>query len=316
VDDVRPGEFINVERIEFIVTYRCNSHCKHCSVGQDKRASSPVAVDVELAVQIVDRVAQAYSPQSVMTFGGEPLLFPDTVCAIHAAARANQIPSREIITNAGWPRSEGEFQAVASKLSDSGVTSMAISVDGFHQEYVPTDVLERNVRALVDSGTRLGWNPCWVISREHENPWNERTRSVLRNLSHLPVPESYGNVVQPAGNALVWLHDFMPSRMAAPEGTCEDVPYGGRLDNVTGISVEPDGSICVCNELSIGNANQRDVLDIIHDYDPYRIPEMNAILQGGTTALAELACNRGVLPDPGGYYSICGMCIDLRRRLA
>jgi hypothetical protein len=311
------NKFINVDRIEFVVTYRCNSHCKHCQIGQDKRESSPVAVDAELAVQIVDGVAQAYSPQSVMTFGGEPLLFPDTVCAIHAAAKANQVDRREVITNAGWPRSEDEFRAVAFKLSDSGVTDIAISVDCFHQEHIPLAVVERNVQSLLDAGiARLGWNPCWVISKEHRNPWNRRTNSILRTLAHLPVPESYGNVVQPAGNALVWLHDVMPSKTSVPTGSCEDMPYAGRLDRVGSISVEPDSSIAVCKEFAIGNAGQSDIVEMLRSYDPYGIPEMKAILQGGIAQLARLAFGKGVKADPEGYYSICDMCISLRRKLA
>jgi len=311
------NKFLNVDRIEFIVTYRCISYCKHCAIGQDKRESNPVAIDTELAVQIVDSVAQQYSPRSAMTFGGEPLLFPDTVCAIHEAARANGIGRREIITNAGWPRSEAEFRTVAFKLADSGITDIAISVDCFHQEHIPLTVVERNVKSLVDAGiVRLGWNPCWVISKEHENPWNRRTKSILRTLGHLPVPESYGNTVEPAGNALVWLRDFMPSKLPVPTGSCEDMPYSGRLDKVDTICVEPDGSIAVCKEFIIGNAGQRNIVEMLRSYDPYRIPEMKAILQGGVAPLAKLASAKGVKADPDGYYSICDMCISLRRKLA
>ena len=251
-----------------------------------------------------------------MTFGGEPLLFPEVVCAIHEAAKTSGIGRREIIANAGWPRSEAKFRAVALKLAESGVTNIAVSVDGFHQEHIPIGLIERNVRSLLDAGISVGWNPCWVISKEHRNPWNERTKSVIRDLGHLPVPEAYGNTVQPAGNALKWLRNFMPPKTAMPIGSCEDVPYAGRLDQVTSISVEPDGSISVCKEFAIGNAKQRDVVDILQSYNPYEIPEMKAILHGGTAGLAEFVYRRGIVPDPNGYYSICDMCIDLRRKLA
>jgi hypothetical protein len=310
------SKYINVERIEFVITFRCNSHCKHCSVDRGKRGLKPAAINSELATQIVKKVAREYSPTSVMTFGGEPLLFPEVVCAIHEAAKTSGISRREIITNAGWPRSETGFRAVALKLAESGVTDVAVSVDGFHQEHIPIDVVEHNVRALVDAGISVGWNPCWVISKDHRNPWNERTKSVLRDLGHLPVTESYGNTVYPAGNALKWLLDFMPSKTAMPIGSCEDVPYAGRLDQVTSISVEPDLSISVCKQFAIGNAGESDVLDILQSYNPYEIHEMKAILHGGTTDLREFAYRKGIALDPSGYYSICDMCIDLRRKLA
>lgn len=309
--------FLVVDRIEFIVTYRCNSHCKHCQIRQDKRVSRPAAIDEGLAVQIIRGVVQTYCPRSVMTFGGEPLLFPDLVCAIHEAARANGVGSREVITNAGWPRSETEFRAVAFKLADSGVNDICISVDCFHQEYVPLSIVEQNVQCLIDARVgRLRWNPCWVVSKEHDNSWNRRTKSILRTLAHLPVAESDGNVVQLMGNALVWLRDFMPSRIPIPPGSCGDMPYTGRLDKVSSISVEPDGSIAVCDEFVIGNAIQHDIVEVLRSYDPYRIPEMRAILEGGIAGLAALACTKGVETDPSGYYSICDMCKSIRRRLA
>jgi hypothetical protein len=311
------NQFLTVDRIEFVVTYRCNSHCKHCQVGQNKRASRPTAIDEGLAVQIIRDITQAYSPRSIMTFGGEPLLFPDVVCAIHAAARANGIGERQVITNAGWPRSEAEFREVAFRLADSGANDMCISVDCFHQEYIPLSVVERNVQSLVDAGIgRLEWNPCWVVSKEHDNPWNRHTQSVLQALAHLPVAESEGNVVQPEGNARIWLRDFMPSRILTPTGACGDMPYTGRLDEVSGISVEPDGSIAVCDEFVIGNAAQRDVVEMLRSYDPYRIPDMKAILEGGVAGLLDLARAKGVEADPDGYYSVCDLCKSIRRRLA
>lgn len=310
------SKFLTVERIEFTVTYRCNSHCKHCQIGQDKRDSQPVAIDQGLAVRIVQEVARAYSPGSLMTFGGEPLLFPDVVCAIQAAARANGIGKRQVITNAGWPRSAAEFRTVARRLADSGVNDIHVSVDCFHQEYIPLAVVEQNVRLLVEAGIgQLKWNPCWLVSAEHDNLWNRRTRAILQALAHLPVAESAGNVVQPMGHALLWLRDFMPPRTPLPAGSCGDLPYTGRLDEVGGISVEPDGSITVCDEFVIGKAVPGAIVPLLRHYDPYRFPEMKAILEGGVAGLAELARARGVATDPAGYYSVCDMCKSLRRRL-
>ncbi|MBM3135001.1 MAG: radical SAM protein [Chloroflexi bacterium] len=310
------SRFLTVGRIEFAVTYRCNSHCQHCQIEPDKRASQPVAIDQGLAVQIVQEVARAYSPGSLMTFGGEPLLFPDIVCAIHAAAMANGIPKRQVITNAGWPRSAAEFRTVASRLADSGVNDIHVSVDCFHQEYIPLAVVEQNVRLLLEAGIgQLKWNPCWLVSAEHDNLWNRRTRAILQALAHLPVAESAGNSVQPMGHALLWLRDFMPPRTPLPAGSCGDLPYTGRLDEVGGISVETDGSITVCDELVIGNAAQSNTVQMLRSYDPYRFPEMRALLEGGVAALAELARIKGVEPDPAGYYSVCDMCRSLRRQL-
>jgi hypothetical protein len=307
---------LNIERIEFIVTYRCISHCKHCCVTEDQRSSAPKALEAETAVDLIRQITHEYSPQSIMTFGGEPLLFPDTVCTIHAAARESGIKRREIITSGGWPREESEFRRVALRLAGSGVTHIALSVDVFHQEYVPLAILERNSKLLLDAGIlHLSWNPCWVIAREHPNKWNQSTKSILKSLEYLRIPESEGNIVQPTGNATEWLRDFLPSKMAMPQGSCENVPYASRLNNIRGISLEPNGDIQICKEVIIGNTGQKDILEKLRNYDPYSVPPLNAILKGGVTRLAEFAQSKGITTDPEGYYSICDMCVSLRRKL-
>jgi hypothetical protein len=153
------------------------------------------------------------------------------------------------------------------------------------------------------------------VSREQDNAWNRQTREVLAALSHLPVREDEGNVVQPHGNALTWLASYLPPRLSKPAGSCEDVPYGSRLDEMDCISIEPDGGVSICYEWIIGNAAREDILEILERYDPYAIPEAKAILTGGVGALVDLAQARGIDPDPGGYYSICDLCTSIRQRM-
>jgi hypothetical protein len=310
------SDYLQVNRLEFAITYRCNSHCKHCHVGEAQRRSTPSAIDQALAVDIVQRVAAAYDMRSIMTFGGEPLLYPEVVCAIHAAATQAGIPHRSIITNAGTPRAPDRSRHVARRLAASGVTDVHISVDGFHQEHVPLDAVEANVRAYVEAGIpRLVWNPCWLGSRADDNEWNQRTRAVLEALAHLPVEEDQGNVVQPDGNAQRWLAPYLPDPIPLPSGTCEDVPYGGRLDQVECISIEPGGEVSVCWDWTIGTAVPGTIVELLEAYDPYAIPEAAAVLEGGIPALAALCRERGVTRDTAGYYSICDACRSLRRAL-
>jgi MoaA/NifB/PqqE/SkfB family radical SAM enzyme len=251
-----------------------------------------------------------------MTFGGEPLLYADVVCAIHQAAMQCGIPSRQIITNAGFPRLRAQSDSIARRLATSGVNDICISIDAFHQEYVPLEVVERNVCAYLDAGiSKLQWNACWVVSPEDENPYDQRTREILQRLSYLPVRTGEGNILQPVGNAQKWLKDYLPAKNPLPVGACEDVPYANRLDEIDSISISPDGEVCICTDWKIGNSKEKDILSILDSYDPSAIPEAMAILAGGMEGLAQLARSEGVKLDPQGYYSICEMCMRLRRSL-
>ena len=307
------SEYVDIGRVEFAVTYRCNSRCRHCCVEMEKRRAEPAVIDRHLAVDIIHSVCEVYRPSSLMAFGGEPLVYPELVCALHRAAATTGIPRREIITNAGIPRSEGPARDVAFQLAESGVNYISISVDVFHQEHIPLTVVERNVRYYHEAGiTDLAWNPCWVVSTQDDNEYNKRTNEVLSALRQLPVKTGSGNLLQPDGRARESLTSYLPARVPTPGGSCEDAPFGVKLDSIDCITVVPSGDIVICSEWSIGNAADEGIVEILERYNPRCIPEAAAILDGGIAALIELCRARGIEPESDGYYSICDMCTSLR----
>lgn len=311
------NKYLPVNRIEFAVTYLCNSKCRHCQLGEEEeRRKFPSHINKNLAVEIVGKVGKKYHPKSIMTFGGEPLLYPEIVCAIHKEARKVGIPVRDVITNGFWSRKTGEIQEIAEKLVESGLNEATISIDCFHQEFISLDIVKKTAESLLKAGIKhVSWDPCWVVSKDHDNPYNQKTRAILKQLKYLPVEEGEGNNVQPKGRAILWLKDFLPSRTKTPNGKCGDLPYTEKLDSVKTLYVEPDGRIAVCNDFYIGNASEIDVIDIIENYDPFKISEAKAIVESGMEGLVNWARTKGVEPDSAGYYNICHMCTDIRKRV-
>lgn len=310
------NRYFPVNRIEFAVTYLCNSKCRHCQLGEEeerKRFSSHV--DKAKAVEITGKVGKKYSPKSVMTFGGEPLLYPEIVYAIHEEAKRVGILVRDVITNGFWSTEAEKVEEIATSLVESGVNEVSISVDCFHQEFIPLEIVKKAAESLVKAGmAHVSWNPCWVVSKDHDNMFNRKTKSILRKLKDLPIECSEGNNAQPEGRAAETLKDFLPPRTKMPRGKCGDMPYTEALDSIHTVYVEPDGRIAICKELYIGNAFKTDIIDIIENYDPFNIPEARAIVENGAEGLTNWARERGVEPDPEGYYNICHLCVAIRRR--
>ena len=87
----------NLNKIEFVVTYACTGRCKHCSEGD--HTSCGERIDPEIAADAVRKIAAEYDIKTVMTFGGEPLLYTDAVYAIMKTATELKIPKRQVITN-------------------------------------------------------------------------------------------------------------------------------------------------------------------------------------------------------------------------
>jgi MoaA/NifB/PqqE/SkfB family radical SAM enzyme len=311
------NKYFPIERIEFAVTYLCNSKCRHCQLGEEeKRKKFPRCIDKTKAVEITGKVGEKYSPKSIMTFGGEPLLYPEVVCAIHAEAMRVGIPLRDIITNGFWSRRTEKIQQIAIKLAKSGVNSVSISVDCFHQKFIPLKIVKKTAESLVKAEiASVSWNPCWVVSKDHNNAYNRKTKAILKELKNLPVKISEGNIAQPEGRAIVWLKDFLPSKTRMPEGKCGDLPYTEPLDSIHTVYVEPDGRIAICKEFYIGNAFETDIVGIIENYDPFKIPEAKELIENGIVGLTNWASERGVKPDPTGYYNICHMCTAIRKNV-
>jgi hypothetical protein len=136
----------------------------------------------------------------------------------------------------------------------------------------------------------------------------------LKQLKDLPIKEGEGNNAQPEGRAMKLLKDFFPSKTKVPKGKCGDIPYTEKLDSVRTIFVEPDGRIAVCKDLYIGNAFEKDIIDIVENYDPFKIAEAKAIIENGMEGLMNWARTKDVKPDREGYYNVCHMCTDLRKR--
>ena len=242
----------NLNKIEFVVTYACTGRCKHCSVGEHRSCES---IDPEKSADAVRKISSSYDIKTVMAFGGEPLLCMDAVLAIMSAAREVGVPKRQIITNGFFSASHEKIRSVAESLFRVGVNDLLVSVDAFHQESIPLDT----VRAFLNEANRLGIptriQPAWLVSREDENPYNERTRQLLESLSELGIPESEGNVVFPEGNAKLYLSEYFKD--GSPENPYEENPYDVRC-----VSFSPDG------EVLGGNFYETDIAELLSDYAP------------------------------------------------
>lgn len=246
----------NLERIEFLVTLACTGRCKHCSEGEHK--SSGEHINGEAAVKAVKELCGAYNINSLMTFGGEPLLFPNEVCLIHSAARQAGIPKRQLITNGFFSKDSGVIRKTAENLCKSGVNMLLLSVDAFHQEHIPIEPVMEFARAAQSAGIPIKAQPAWLVSVSDNNKYNLITREILNKFEDIGIHQSSGNVIFPEGNALKYLSEYFDT------DNLPQNPYVEDPCDIRAISISPDGSVLG------GNINCAGILDIIENYTPKR----------------------------------------------
>lgn len=244
--------FHNLSRIEFVMTMACTGRCKHCSEGDHDRYG--VHLNGDRGAELVYDVCKKYKIQSLMTFGGEPLLYPEDVCKIQKAARDMRIPNRHIITNGYFSKDEKRIREVAQGLGECGVNQLMLSVDAFHQETIPIDYVKMFVSEVLKAGVFMVTHPAWLVNSKDNNSYNMRTKEILAEFADMGIVSSRGNIIFPEGNALKYLAEYFDENIKYKN------PYEETPDDVRTISISPDGSVLN------GNIYDRNILNIIEDY--------------------------------------------------
>lgn len=244
----------NLKKIEFIVTLACTGKCRHCSEGDHDGFTEHI--DANAAVEAVRKIYSLYEIKTVMTFGGEPLLYPETVCAIHKEASDLGVSKRQVITNGFFSKNKDRIKTVVRDLTHSGVNALLLSVDAFHQETISLDPVMFFAKCAVDAGIPIKLQPAWLVSVVDQNPYNAKTREIIRAFDHLHIPMNQGNVIFPSGNALKYLREYFDDNAA------QTSPYEEDPEDIKTVSFAPNGDVLN------GNVYETDILELIRTYRP------------------------------------------------
>ena len=245
--------FRNLNKIEFVVTYACTGRCKHCSEG--KHESLGEQIDPEIASDAVRKIAQKFGVKTVMAFGGEPLLYPDTVYAIISAAQELNIPRRQVITNGYFSRDKKQAEAVAKRLLECGVNDLLVSADVFHQRTIPIDAPLHFALCAKRENIPVRVQPAWLQGEDGDNEYDQKTREIMRVFKEHGIEQSGGNIVFAEGSARKYFGEYFAKKSAQN-------PYEEDPCDVRCLSFEPNGRVLD------GNFYDTDIMEIIKRYKP------------------------------------------------
>ena len=243
----------NLNKIEFVITYACTGRCKHCSEGD--HTSCGERIDPQIAADAVRKIGLEYDIKTVMTFGGEPLLYADAVYEIMNAAKELSIPKRQVITNGYFSKNADQIREVAVRLAECGVNDLLLSVDAFHQETIPLETVRVFATEAKKNGIPIRLQPAWLVSARDDNPYNKKTREILDSFADMGISVNEGNVIFPEGNAMKYLAEYFTDDH--PEN-----PYVEDPRDVRCVSFEPNGDVLG------GNVYECDVIEILKNYVP------------------------------------------------
>lgn len=184
------------------------------------------------------------------------MLYPEVVCKIHKTATEMGIPKRELITNGFFAKDKELINEVVKQLADSGVNSILLSVDAFHQETIPSEAVKCFAECVKAAGISVKLSPAWLVSESDNNPYNVRTREIIEEFLPSGIPVGSGNVIFPSGNALKYLREYFD------ENTDCSNPYDEDPRDIRAIGFSPNGDVLN------GNIYQKNIIDILNEYRP------------------------------------------------
>jgi len=304
---------MNPKRLEFTLTTKCNSQCIHCQAEASPLRND--VMEVKDAHNYLDEATSVSNLESFMVFGGEPMLYPKHAIAIFKKAHQLRIPKIAMITNGIWGKNKATAERLARKLKETGLNDLDISVDAFHLSHIPLDYPRNTALASLKAEIeKITWNVAVIESINATNEYDKKTSQILKTLQIGGI-DVHINKVMPVGRAIQNLRQcFKPTSL---QGSCESEPViGNVLTNPESICIEPSGLVDICWRLSIGNAKQESLSQIITKYDWQKNLIIKTLVEEGPMGLLKLPQMHGYEFQQDSYINKCHLCTNIRKTLS
>ena len=136
-----------------ITNYFCTSACRHCLYNCDPHWEKNY-ISVE-AAEANFRAVKSLGCSAVHIGGGEPLLRPEELSAVLAAARRAGVSIDYVETNSSWFRDMESAGALLAGLRSQGLHTLLVSISPFHNEHIPFDRVQGVMDAARKAGVRI-----------------------------------------------------------------------------------------------------------------------------------------------------------------
>ncbi len=293
-----------------ITNYKCSSKCRHCSYS-----SSPKWPDNYMTPFIADEIfsiLKSLGCHSVHIGGGEPLLKPDKIMDVLIAARRNKTSIEYIETHASWYTDEESAKAVLKELKSHGVHTLLISIDPYHNEYIPFWKVKALIQACSKANVKVFpwqiefWGDLDVMDDRIPHSLDEYIRLFGQDYP-LKLVNRYGLNLK--GRAL---ETYKPMMKKQPfERILEGSMSCRLLSGIYHFHVDLYGSFIPqsCPGFSIP------LRELAHGADPDKYRIIYSLESAGIIGLVELAKNEyGYIPKTE-YAGKCDLCYDIRNYL-
>lgn len=305
---------MDIRSLGLHITDRCNARCLHCAFCCGPEIERYMGS--KEAKQYVTE-ADALGAEIICITGGEPMLYPILVEKIISECSRLSFSQIWLFTNGFWAHDRSKASATAMGLRKLGLTKMFFSIDFFHQGYVPIESVKNAIEASLESSLEVSIDARFISEPDEQNEFNLATHSHLKSLGNLlskvEVIKAQPMFVGRAAESLAKHVEMKPLSEILTE-KCPGAWAGGTLESPLGVDVDEFGFVTICPGLSIGNAREVPLRQIVEDYDYRDFAVIAAIHDEGLKGLTNLASKHGFVPKRA-YVNGCHLCYETRKLL-
>ena len=305
---------MKVQGVSFLLTFRCNSECKHCAYQAGPQGRG--VIDTNNAKRWLKELVETQPLRWLTLHGGEPFLYLELMMEILHLAKELGVPRRGAITNGFWAKDQETARQILENLRHSGLNCITFSVDGFHQEFVPF----HKVRQAIEAATIVGFEKVWIDgyyleSLNAENQYDRMTRKLLDELADVDGIEISSYKVDLEGRGANHLIEFATLLDELPNKKCQ-LPFwlGGNLRSPEVVEIDYEGNVTLCPGICIGSAGNDSILKIIEGYNYREHPIIRVLEEEGPLGLYHLAEALQLNPR-SAFADECHLCYEMRRLL-
>jgi hypothetical protein len=261
--------------------------------------------------------AKALDTGIVCITGGEPMLYLHVVKEIVFECDRLSIPEIWLFTNGFWANNSPRARTIMENLKAQGLTKVFLSVDVFHQGYIPIEFIKNAIKASVKADLEVCVDARFIGKADENNRYNSATRSFLESLgsllSSVEITRAQPLFVGRAADALSKYVKKKPFSKILDE-ECPGAWAGGTLRSPLGVDVDEFGFVTICPGISIGNTYATSLRKILEKYDYQNHAVIAAMHDNGMEGLMGLASSNGFVPEEA-YVNCCHFCYEARKFL-
>jgi len=298
--------------VNLLLTYKCTAECSHCFTSSSTCKDDPMNL---IEVQEYLEEAKKVGASRVWIFGGEPFFYFELL--LGATKLAKQFGFHILVTsNAFWAITEESALRRLGLLKEAGLDSIAFSADPFHWEYVPLEYVRNAAKAAEKLGILDG---IWNVVIEEE-PAQRLNREIIARMSTYKID---AGTVTFIGTAAEVLAERVKKQPWIEYDECNigkeawidynKCKIGRGFQYLGSVDIDPYGYVQRCSGISIGNAKESKLSEIIRIYDIEDHPIMKVLNEQGPVGLAKLAMKYGFRPTE--YADGCHLCYEARKVL-